>query len=125
MIKIYKKNIIIPFLLQILKKQKLIGTLTAKKTKTNVCILQFLWLHKIIFGYTIKQEKDILIYLKYNKMTNLLFLKCNLYKGSKSFQKMRKECPNTFFIIASTNGLLSINKILSYKIGGFLMYKLF
>jgi len=122
-----KKNKIIPIILQILKKQKLILKISYKEDKITIVLLEFLWLHKLICGFKIQRHcESIIIYLKNNEMnTNLKCDKYKHYNNINTLKKKQKWFKNSFFIIKTTKGILTIKQCVTIKIGGFLLYKFF
>jgi len=127
MIKKIKKNQIIPIILQILKKQKLILNMYQQINTITIKLLEFLWLHKLIFGFTTKRNLRLTtVYLKYNLLNNNLSItKPKLFCQMKNLRKKQNWSKNSFFILVTTKGILTVKQAIAYNIGGFVLYKLF
>ena len=131
MVKKIKKTALINIIKQTLIKQKYILKLIKHINKKEIKLLEFMWLHKYIHGFSLNpisrnnNKKLIIIYLKINKLTNnLIYIKLNIFKNKKKIQQMEKWSKNSFFIIITTKGILNIQKSINYKIGGFILGKL-
>jgi len=127
MIKKIKKNQIIPIILQILKKQKLILNMYQQINTITIKLLEFLWLYKLIFGFTTKRNLRLTtVYLKYNLLNNNLSItKPKLFCQMKNLRKKQNWSKNSFFILVTTKGILTVKQAIAYNIGGFVLYKLF
>lgn len=130
MIKKLKKTPLLSIIKQIVIKQKYIFKLIKNINKKELNLLEFLWIEKYIFGFSLKtllNEKNnfIIVYLKINKLNNnLLCQKLNIYKNKKEIQQIKKWSKNSFFIIITTKGILNAQKSITRKIGGFILNRI-
>lgn len=112
-------------LIQTLKKFKTKFIIVNPKKNTKL-FLEFLWQNQFIYGFTYLISTKILVFLKYNKLGNqLLFSKIKKTLRLKSLQKEIKWSKNTFFILKTRLGLVTIKSSILSKIGGFVLYKIF
>lgn len=119
-----KRDNIIIYLLQDLKKNKIKSSLK-KVSKNNTLFLEFLWCNHYIYGFQ-KYKNIIIVFLKYNQIKSSVICKQIQKKiNIKNLVKQKKWAKNSFFILKTNSGLISINMAISKKIGGFLLYKFY
>ena len=124
--KALKQNQILFTIIQLLKKMKYKHSFS-KKVGVNINLLFFFWENNWIYGFIKYKTQRILIFFK----SNLLGFSYNtkkIYKiyTHKQFKKEYLWIKNTFFIIKKTkDSFLNIHEVLSFKIGGFVLVKLF
>jgi len=92
MIKKIKKNKIIPIVLQAVQKQKVILKISCQLDKRAVKLLEFLWVSKLILGFTTQPNlRVIIVYLKFNVLqNNLILIKPKVFIKLKNLQKKQK-----------------------------------
>lgn len=121
-----KKYKIINILIQSQKKRKNSFEVKIQNKKTCLVVLNFLWLNKIIYGYTLKYPKKYIVYLKHNKYGfNTLFKKIKKNLGLKNIKNLHNRNKNTFFIIRTGGSFINVKEIKLKKIGGFVFYSIF
>lgn len=120
------KNIftIINYIIQ--KQQKKYNSCLFKKSNNiQIKFLYFLWINKFIYGYKNINKNYYMIFLKIRiKNNKQIFKKYNLTQIRKDFLKKKNWNKNNFFIIHKNNMFFTLAKIILFKIGGFISYKI-
>lgn len=91
----------------------------------HIKLFYFLWLSKLIYGYTKINQNNFILFLKSRiKQNKKIYQKYNKMLTAKNLMKIRIWNKNNFFIINNNNNFLNLKQIKFLKIGSFISYKI-